>query len=151
MTSKMLTCKTYPSECLSHTEKINMVALKPLPKIDEVNVKIASIDEISDSIPSVEIAFECKQIKNSENSASHFTKITTINCDLNELNINNNDFPSIDNSEVVPIKIANVVNNSVHVSRNQIDSSDPKAPKEWKREKTFDGCPIYRVMFNIKS
>lgn len=93
----------------------------------------------AENAESEEIVFECKQIKASEKSANAFSKLTTLNNNLGLTQ--SNDFPSIDKSE--PVK-----NGETAIAASQSNLNSAKAPREWKREKTFDGCPIYFVKKN---
>lgn len=129
--------KTYPAETVQRAEIINMVESKPLSNILEVSEVPAT---------PVEVTFECKQIKKSENSASGFGKVSLLNNNLGDLNSMRSALPPIDSGE--PVKTdsnANVpIAKPVSGSKNNLFSSD--APAEWKREKTYDGSLIYRVM-----
>lgn len=125
--------KTYPAETVQRAEIINMVESKPLSNILEVTEVPAT---------PVEITFECKQVKKSENSASSFGKVSL----LNEVNSTKNVLALIDNGGTVKADAnANLpVAKTVSASKNNLLSGD--ATSDWKREKTYDGSPIYRVM-----
>lgn len=89
---------------------------------------------IGDSIPSLEEPiFECRKIQKVENSVfvTNFTSVRNVNV-LN--------FPSIDNSEIN----GNYESEDKEKIKN-LKEIDEAIPKDWKREKTFDGSPIYRV------
>lgn len=87
-----------------------------------------------DDVPSLEEhIFQCKKIQTVENAVfvTNFSYVRNVNV-LN--------FPSIDNSEI----------NGNYESEDKekikrLKDIDEAIPKDWKREKTFDGSPIYRV------
>lgn len=89
---------------------------------------------IENDIPSFEeYIFTCKKIQSVEKSA-----LTTNFSSVRNVNITN--FPSIDNSEI---------NGNYDSTDNEkvkhLIENDEAVSKDWKREKTFDGFPIYRV------
>lgn len=84
-----------------------------------------------------EHVFECKKVQNVKN-AVFVTNFSSVG-NANVLN-----FPSIDNSEING-NYENEENKEVTKIIKQTDEN----PKEWKREKTYDGCPIYRVSFAV--
>lgn len=129
--------KTYPAETVQRAEIINMVESKPLSNISEVTEVPAT---------PVEVTFECKQIKKSENSASGFGKVSLLNNNLSDLNSAQIALPPIDNDETVKSDSnANLpAAAAVSASKNNLFRSD--APTDWKREKTYDGSLIFRVM-----
>lgn len=132
--------KTYPAEKVQRAEIINMVESKPLTNIMEVT-----------EVPTtpIEVTFECKQIKKSENSASGFGKVSLLNNNLSELNTMRNALPTIDDGD--PVKTDSNANlpiaGAVSGSKNNLLSS--VASTDWKREKTYDGSPVYRVMTTV--
>lgn len=133
--------KTYPTETLQRAELINMVESKPLTNILEVTEVPAT---------PIEVTFECKQIKKIENSASGFSRISLLNNNLSDLNLTNT-LPLIDSGETVKNDAnANLpVATNASDSKNNVFSSGVIASADWKREKTYDGSPIYRVMTTI--
>lgn len=96
---------------------------------------ISSIFE-EDSPVLDEQIFECKKVQSVANPifATKFSCVSNVNC-LN--------FPSIDNSEIN----GNYDSEDKEVV-TKFQEKTNEAPKEWKREKTFDGSPIYRVRFS---
>lgn len=81
--------------------------------------------------------FQCKKVQNVENSV-FVTKFSSVR-HVNVLN-----FPSIDNSEIN----GNYESEDKEVIKSLKETTD-EVPKDWKREKTFDGSPIYRVRSNF--
>lgn len=77
--------------------------------------------------------FQCKKVQAVDN-AIFATKFSSVS-DVNKFN-----FPSIDNSEIN----GNYESEDKEVVKCLTDT-DEEIPKDWKREKTFDGSPIYRV------
>lgn len=120
--------KTYPLETLQRAEIINMVESKPLTNILEVT-------EVP--VTPVEVTFECKQIKKSENSAFGFDKVSLLNNNSSDVNSTKNALPSIDNEKTV--KEDSNANLPITTTVTALST-------DWKREKTYDGSPIYRVM-----
>lgn len=146
---------------------VNMAEMKatapPLANIDEASFE-ASVEQESDvseqvedvkfsvevvqvkfeepqvlSAP-VEEQFESKRLQKSENAISGYRRIEFVQ----RSPIVNNDFPSIDNSEQnVSVESAAKVSQS----KNNLFQSYPNvAASDLKREKTYDGHPIYRVI-----
>lgn len=127
-----------------------MVESKPLSNI----VEVAEVP----STP-VEITFECKQVTKAENSASGFGKISQLNNNSSDLNENKDVLAPIATGETEKDTLAPIANGEtvksdsnanlpvakpVSGSKNNLFSNE--APTDWKREKTYDGSPIYRVM-----
>lgn len=130
--------KTYPAETVQRAEIINMVESKPLSNILEVTEVPAT---------PVEVTFECKQIKKSENSASGFGKISLPNDHLSDFMAAKNALPLIDNGGTVKTDSnANLPATNKPVSGSKTNLLSGDASNDWKREKTYDGSPIYRVM-----
>lgn len=84
-----------------------------------------------------EPVFQCIKVKNVENSVfvTNFSSVRNVNI-LN--------FPSIDNSEIN----GNYDSEDKEIIKCLKEPDD--SPKDWKREKTFDGSPIYRVRSNFR-
>lgn len=138
--ASLLTCKTYPSDNLDRPIKSMQTSpKKTLPKIEELEPP---------SVQAVEDTFECQKIKPTENARSRYT----FSGNVGGLKIEENDFPSIDNSESEGKKQIIHAKGIRSQSGSKVDlnvaGTDEKA-KEWKREKTYDGCPIYRVNFHF--
>lgn len=163
----LLNCKTYPSDLEASVKVVNMAEMKatapPLANIDEASFE-ASVEQESDisekledikssvevvqvileepqvlSAP-VEEQFESKKFKKSENATFGYRRIEFVQ----RSPIVNNDFPSIDNSEQnVSVESAAKVSQS----KNNLFQSYPNVTvNDLKREKTYDGHPIYRVI-----
>lgn len=94
-----------------------------LPKINEYECPIHVF-------PVIETEFKCKRVVgvNRENIFNTCESVRSINLP------DDNNFPSIDNSE------------SGGRLEHRYSIKPPIKPKSWKREKTFDGSPIYRVL-----
>lgn len=105
-------------------------------KCDRVYPVISSI--IEGDFPSLEEEhiFQCKKIQNVENSV-FVTKFSSVR------NVNVLNFPSIDNSEIN----GNYESEDKEVIKSLKETEE--VAKDWKREKTFDGSPIYRVRSNF--
>lgn len=100
-------------------------------KCDRVYPVLSSI--IEGDIPLLEEhIFQCKKVQNVANSVfvTNFSSVQNVNV-LN--------FPSIDNSEIN----GNYESDDKEVVKSFKETDEN--PKDWKREKTFDGSPIYRV------
>lgn len=80
--------------------------------------------------------FQCKKIQKVEN-ANFVTNFSSVR------NVNILNFPSIDNSEIN----GNYENEDKETVKGLKETEE--SPKDWKREKTFDGSPIFRVRSNI--
>lgn len=136
-------CKTYPSENFNPPIKVMQVSpKKTLPKIEELEPIV---------VEDIEQAFQCKKINPSERAVATYT----FSGNVNGFKIDESNFPSIDRSEseatkktVETIHAQPVPSRrSSKADSNIVDgNAEKKTPKEWKREKTFDGCPIYRVI-----
>lgn len=107
----------------------------------DLNEEQAKFDE-NDHVPSepIEEQFESKKIQKPEHAISLYKKIDYVQ---QTPIININDFPSIDNSEQNDnIELSAIVSQS----KNNLLHSYPNANiSDLKRDKTYDGCPIYRV------
>lgn len=102
-------------------------------KCDRVYPVFSSI--FSEDSPALEEhIFECKKVQNVENSV-FVTKFSSVS------NVNVLNFPSIDNSEIN----GNYESEDKEVVQSFKETDE--TPKDWKRDKTFDGSPIYRVSF----
>lgn len=106
--------------------------------------KIIEQDTPSESLRSavslVELQCECKIINPREN-VNKLSELTTNFHNVNNLKINENNFPSIDNSE-----INENFNLYSKEKLSDIKNQKKQIAKDWKREKTYDGSPIYRVI-----
>ncbi len=98
---------------------------------DRVYPVFPSIVE-EDDLSLEEHIFVCKKVQGVDNSVfvTNFSSVRNANI-LN--------FPSIDNSEIN----GNYDSEDKEIVKSLKETEE--APKDWKREKTFDGSPIYRV------
>ncbi|XP_037048714.1 calpain-A isoform X5 [Bradysia coprophila] len=101
-------------------------------RCDRVYPVVSSIFEEDNPILD-EHVFECKKVQNAENPF-FVTKFSSVS------NVNYLNFPSIDNSEIN----GNYDSEDREVIPKWLDKTE-EAPKDWKREKTFDGSAIYRL------
>ena len=139
-------CKTYPSEPDYLTEKY-------------VNLREKILERIDESVPpeAIEILFESKQMQKAEHAAPKSGVRTTFSR-VGGVSFEKHNFPPMDNTEVVATSAgqlqnaAPVINGSLskpteNGASGVVAPAPPpiKPPKEWKREKTYDGSPIYRV------
>lgn len=109
-----------------------------LPKIKDYNSPLMK-NEVSEWI------IDCKRIQLVDQGSAkrNITNIRNIHSFFN-INIRDDDqqFPSIDNSEIDTDEI-----NKNNV-KYKVSQAKPNV-KEWKRQKTFDGAPIFRVILLI--
>lgn len=85
-----------------------------------------------DVISLEEPVVQCMKVTNVENSV-FVTNFSSVQ------NVKTLNFPSIDNSEIN----GNYDSEDKEIIKRLKEPDD--SPKDWKREKTFDGSPIYRV------
>lgn len=100
-------------------------------------------DKFADLDPGqIEVIVECKQIENAENSVRR----TAFGVIGNHA-LDSNQFPSIERS--VDIVITSDSQQIKLPSELNLDkySTLATATREWAREKTFDGCPVFCVKF----
>lgn len=104
-----------------------------LPTIKECKTQSVKL-EVS------EFLIDCQRI-NLIDQQPNIKKLTNFHSFHSVNIIDDQQFPSIDNSD----------NNSDVINGNngtfKIVKKSPLTAKEWKREKTYDGSPVYRVIF----
>lgn len=81
-----------------------------------------------------ETTLGCRKIGKDENVV-----ISTNFHSVQRINLADNSLPSIDNSDSIGHNNLNIRNLS----------KIPNEPKDWKREKTYDGSPVYRVVLKF--
>lgn len=94
----------------------------------------------------MEVIFECKQIEKSENAVRNHRTAFGI---IGNLALEGNQFPSIERSYDITITSENQqikVPSELNLDRLSASGVTAEA-REWKREKTFDGCPVFCVIF----
>lgn len=99
----------------------------------------------------MEVVVECKQIEKAESAARNHRTAFGI---IGNLALDSNQFPSIERSCDAVITTENQqikVPSDLNLDRVSASATTGDA-REWKREKTFDGCPVFCVIFmTIKS
>lgn len=107
---------------------------KVYPKLDRI-VELASFDESSDDIEK-----SSERQKADIVNRSVATKLQSVH--IINVNVEDSLYPSIDGGNLE-------VTDERPVFRRKIDG--PKIAKNWKRDKTYDGTPIYRVIYKTNS
>lgn len=119
-------CKTYPSDALV-IQKITFTEQKP--KQDEAEV--------------IERSFSCMKI--SRNSRKRSVIIPEINANVGEIP-QNDDNGALKSILVNSLQDANANQNVTNERKYPIFSDSPSDNDHLKRDQTYDGCPVFRVI-----
>lgn len=94
----------------------------------------------------MEVVFECKQIEKSENAVRNHRTAFGI---IGNLALEGNQFPSIEHScDIVVTSENQQIKVPSELNLDRVSASGVTAEaREWKRDKTFDGCPVFCVIF----
>lgn len=135
MASKLI-CKTYPID----SGRVTGFELNP----EKSNIS----GNFENQPGNLEIVIERQNIVNVENALK--CRRTTFG-NIGDHALENNNFPSIERT--CALAVAEISENHIklpsdlHLDRHSISEI---AAKEWKREKTFDGSPIFSVLFSYR-
>lgn len=123
-------CKTYPSDALI-IQKITFT--EPKPKQDEAEV--------------IERTFSCMKISRDSRKRSVFVP-EIINANVGEIRPND-DNVALESILVHSLQDANANRSVTNDRKYPIFNDSPSEMDHLKRDQTYDGCPVFRVIFFV--